>query len=67
MNYKRREFIKLGSSMAASLALAPLAGGFLNNSQNATLDKFGIQLWTVKNALGKDPQGCIEAIVRRWV
>jgi sugar phosphate isomerase/epimerase len=62
MNYKRREFIKLGSSMAASLALAPLAGEFLNNSQNATLDKFGIQLWTVKNALAKDPQGVLKQL-----
>jgi sugar phosphate isomerase/epimerase len=62
MNYKRREFIKLGSSMAASLALAPLACEFLNNSQNATLDKFGIQLWTVKNALAKDPQGVLKQL-----
>ena len=67
MSYKRREFIKLGGNLAASLALAPLAGKFLNESENAKLDKFGIQLWTVKNALGKDPTGCIEAIIRRRI
>jgi len=62
MSYKRREFIKLGSNLAASIALAPLAGKFLNENQNAKLDKFGIQLWTVKNALGKDPQGVLKQL-----
>jgi hypothetical protein len=56
MNYRRREFIKLGGNLAASLALAPLANKFLNEMGNAKLDKFGIQLWTVKKAQGKDPQ-----------
>ena len=62
MNYKRREFIKLGGNLAASVALAPLAGKFLNESENEKLDKFGIQLWTVKNALGKDPQGVLKQL-----
>jgi len=62
MSYKRREFIKLGSNLAASLALAPLAGKFLNENENAKLDKFGIQLLTVKNALGKVPQGVLKQL-----
>src|SRR6476646_1208702 len=62
MNYKRREFIKMGSTLVASFALAPLAGKFLNEDENAKLDKFGIQLWTVKNALGKDPQGVLKQL-----
>jgi hypothetical protein len=45
-----------------AFALAPLAGKFLNESENAKLDKFGIQLWTVKNALGKDPQGVLKQL-----
>ena len=55
MNHKRREFIKLGGNLAAGLALAPLAGKILNMDETAKLEKFGIQLWTVKVALGKDP------------
>jgi sugar phosphate isomerase/epimerase len=62
MNYKRRDFIKLGGSLAASIALAPLAAEVLNQDNNAKLDQFGIQLWTVKNALGKDPQGVLKQL-----
>ena len=62
MNYKRRDFIKMGSNLAASIALAPLAGKFLNEIENEKLDKFGIQLWTVKNALAKDPQGVLKQL-----
>jgi len=63
MNHKRREFIKLGGSLAASLALTPSVGKlFMDNTENAQLDKFGIQLWTVKNALGKDPQGVLKQL-----
>ena len=43
MNYKRRDFIKLGGSLAASIALAPLAAETLNQGNNAKLDQFGIQ------------------------
>jgi len=60
MNYKRREFLKMGSSFAVAFAAAPLAGTFLMD--DTKLDKFGIQLWTVKNALGKDPQGVLKQL-----
>src|SRR6187455_575739 len=62
MNHKRREFIKLGGNLAVSLALAPLAGKFSDEAGHDKLDKFGIQLWTVKNALGKDPQAVLKQL-----
>jgi len=62
MNYKRREFLKMGGSLAAAFAAAPLAGNFFTEIGEAKLDKFGIQLWTVKNALGKDPQGALKQL-----
>ena len=63
MNYKRREFIRMGGSLAAAFALAPVAGRLsANENENDKLDKFGIQLWTVKMALAKDPQGVLKQL-----
>lgn len=62
MNYKRREFLKLGGSLATAFAMAPLADKFKSFDPNTKLDKFGIQLWTVKTALGKDPKGVLKQL-----
>ncbi|HMG67073.1 MAG TPA: sugar phosphate isomerase/epimerase, partial [Chitinophagaceae bacterium] len=63
MNYKRREFLKLGGSLATVFAMAPLADKFkLFDPNLAKLNKFGIQLWTVKTALGKDPKGVLKQL-----
>src|SRR5882724_7523675 len=63
MNYKRREFIRMGGNLAAAFALAPVAGKlFSNENEKDKLDKFGIQLWTVKMALAKDPQGVLKQL-----
>ncbi|HEY2721024.1 MAG TPA: sugar phosphate isomerase/epimerase [Chitinophagaceae bacterium] len=63
MNYKRREFLKMGGSLAAAFAAAPLAGKLFNDKiEDAKLDKFGMQLWTVKMALAKDPQGVLKQL-----
>jgi sugar phosphate isomerase/epimerase len=60
MNYKRREFLRISGSAAAALALAP--GLFSAEAETAKLDKFGLQLWTVKKALAADPQGVLKQI-----
>jgi sugar phosphate isomerase/epimerase len=60
MNYKRREFLKLGGGFAAAFAFAPKL--FSTEPGTAKLDQFGMQLWTVKNALGKDPQGVLKQL-----
>lgn len=63
MNYKRREFLKIGGSLAATFALAPVAGKFFaDETGGEKLGKFGMQLWTVKNALSKDPQGVLKQL-----
>ena len=63
MNHKRREFLKMSGAFAASVALAPVAEKlFAAGIGSAKLDKFGMQLWTVKNALAKDPQGVLKQL-----
>jgi sugar phosphate isomerase/epimerase len=63
MNYKRRNFIKLGGNIVAGFALSPLACKLMpKENQGSNLNAFGIQLWSVKNALGKDPQGVLKQL-----
>ena len=63
MNYKRREFLKSGSMLAASFAFAPAISKLISEDMNtAKLDKFGIQLWTVKKALEADPHGVLKQL-----
>src|ERR1051326_3527435 len=62
MNYKRREFLRMSSNLAAGVALAPIAEKLLCNEAGDKLKTFGIQLWTVKNALGKDPRGVLKQL-----
>ena len=63
MDYNRRDFIKIGGNMAAGFALAPVACKLMpKEDEGSKLDKFGIQLWTVKTALAKDPQGVLKQL-----
>jgi sugar phosphate isomerase/epimerase len=63
MNHRRREFIKLSGNIVAGFALSPLACKLMpKENAGDQLNAFGIQLWTVKNALGKDPQGVLKQL-----
>jgi len=62
MEYKRREFIKMGGSLAAGLMLAPIASDLTSNDTDDKLKAFGIQLWTVKKALAEDPKGVLKQL-----
>src|SRR5215475_3415511 len=63
MNYKRREFIKIGANLAAGFALSPVACKLMPKETEADkLKTFGIQLWTVKTALRKDPRGVLKQL-----
>ena len=62
MDYKRREFIKMGGSLAAGLVLSPLASDLMSNDTDDKLKAFGIQLWTVKKALAEDPKGVLKQL-----
>jgi len=61
MKYKRSEFLKMGGSLAAAFALRPnLFSAELGNAKK--LEKFGIQLWTVKKALASDTKGVLKQL-----
>lgn len=63
MNYKRRDFLKLGSSFATMVAFAPVASSFIAEElEDDKLKAFGIQLWTVKKALANDPKGVLKQL-----
>ncbi|MGK2862410.1 MAG: sugar phosphate isomerase/epimerase family protein [Chitinophagaceae bacterium] len=81
MDFKRRKFLKLGSHLAAGLALAPIACNLsskdktseqetsdsLNSADNdtvspAAIPAFGIQLYTLRDDLPKDPKGVLKQV-----
>jgi sugar phosphate isomerase/epimerase len=66
MNYKRREFLQTSAMMAAGLAMAPLAGKLFSGEAGEESWKksgaFGIQLWTLRDELPKDPKGVLKQL-----
>lgn len=65
MNYKRREFIKLTGNLATGLVFLPTACKLMskeNEEGDKKLDAFGIQLWTVRDEIGKDPKGVLKQL-----
>ncbi len=81
MDFKRRKFLKIGSHLAAGLALAPIACNLdskdktseqetsdsLNAANNSTVSSavipsFGLQLYTLRDDLPKDPKGVLKQI-----
>ena len=65
MMYQRRDFIKLSATIGAGLALGPLTGGLLGCSPTAKVkinNNFGLQLYTLREDLPKDPKGVLTQI-----
>ncbi len=66
MWYKRREFIKLSSTLASGIALtgmgSKLAGCASSNSANSNNQDFGIQLYTLRDDMPKDPKGVLKQL-----
>ena len=66
MNYRRRDFLKIGSSLAAGLALTPFSGNLMSKgilSENAKkAKKFGLQLYSLRDVLPQDPKGVLKQV-----
>ncbi|MEO9020834.1 MAG: sugar phosphate isomerase/epimerase [Ginsengibacter sp.] len=65
MPYTRKEFLKTAS---LGLALTAITGKLLASNSSSALDNpgkskdFGLQLWTIKDAMHKDPQGTLKQV-----
>lgn len=59
MTYKRRDFLKLGGSMAAGLAILPMACNFSSKSEGNT---YGLQLYSLRGPLPNDPKGVLKQV-----
>lgn len=65
MNYKRRDFLQMGGSIAAALALTPLSRKLLlgDEAMEAIKKKlYGLQLYSLRNDLPKDPKGILKQV-----
>lgn len=64
MTYKRREFIRLSAALGAGLALSPVARGFIGGESHSPLHlkNFGLQLFTLRDDLPKDPKGVLTQV-----
>ncbi|MBN8878109.1 MAG: sugar phosphate isomerase/epimerase [Chitinophagaceae bacterium] len=65
MNHKRRDFLRLSGNLALGLAIAPTACKLMSKEEEETakaLSKFGLQLYTLRDDLPKDPQGILKQV-----
>ncbi|HZH94336.1 MAG TPA: sugar phosphate isomerase/epimerase, partial [Flavisolibacter sp.] len=67
MSYKRRDFLKATTAIASGLALTSIAGklagcGAVNNAVGVADQPFGIQLYTLRDEMPKDPKGILKQL-----
>ena len=65
MNYKRREFLKMGGNLAAGLAIIPFGSKFMFNSNRGNRKAkslYGLQLYSLREDMPKDPKGVLKQV-----
>lgn len=65
MNYKRRDFLRLSGNFALGLAIAPAACKLMSKEEQEAakvLSKYGLQLYTLRDDLPKDPKGVLQQV-----
>lgn len=63
MKQQRREFLKWTGGLALGAVIAPLASNCNMGQETAEkIKSFGLQLWTVRDELAKDPKGVLKQI-----
>lgn len=63
--YNRRKFLLQGAGLVSGLALSSFANNPLvkaYNEEEAKASPFGIQLWSVKDEMAKDPKGTLKQL-----
>lgn len=59
MNYNRRQFLKAGGVFASAMAMGSATDLF---AANKPLKQFGLQLYTLRDDMPKDPQGVLKQV-----
>jgi sugar phosphate isomerase/epimerase len=65
MNYKRRDFVKLSATLGAGLALGSVTNTLMGCSATSEMSinkNFGLQLYTLRDVLPKDPVGVLKQV-----
>lgn len=66
MNYKRRDFLKVTSALASGLALTGIGGQLAGcktiSKLSGNTNKFGLQLYSLRDDLPKDPKGILKQV-----
>jgi len=66
MNYDRRKFLKQTAGLSSGIAFASLAGNVFSEElfaeQKKHVKNFGLQLWSVRDDMAKDPKGTLKQI-----
>lgn len=60
--YNRKKFLQLGTAAAGALALSPLSDNFSIGDDTRKLKTFGLQLYTLRDDLPKDPKGVLQQV-----
>uniref|UniRef100_UPI004048CAD7 sugar phosphate isomerase/epimerase family protein n=1 Tax=Roseivirga sp. TaxID=1964215 RepID=UPI004048CAD7 len=61
MTYKRRDFLKVGGSFAAGMAILPMGCNFAAKTEVAT-NTFGLQLYSLRDVIPADPKGILKQV-----
>lgn len=62
MNYNRRKFIQLSAGASAGVLLTSSLGMRSCGNSGKSMNEFGLQLWTLRDDLPKDPKGVLRQI-----
>src|SRR3954468_11002735 len=66
MNYRRRDFLKVTSALASGIALTGIGSSFAACNSTSKLagskNKFGLQLYSLRDDLPKDPKGVLKQV-----
>jgi sugar phosphate isomerase/epimerase len=66
MNYNRRNFLKVASTVASGVAITGVTSQFVGCGSTSKLggnkNTFGLQLYTLRDPLPKDPQGVLTQV-----
>jgi len=64
MDHNRRKFLRQTAGLTSGIALASISGNLFEDmlEQKKKIKNFGLQLWSVRDDMGKDPRGTLKQI-----